>query len=384
MLQENEESVVLLIRCALQLFEDIRINFPIDSTVLQLKNKLADICPSKPEVGRQRLIYAGYCLQDHHTLRSIFECHSADSDFYVIHLVCPPAVLKDLDNLRLRKKPSSSDSSHSSSQQQQQRQQQQQHEMPSTQSLTSSPPYSYYPWQPWPNTNYFIPFDCSDPQFLATYNAYMASYTNYIQQIFSNNGDSIPNINQHPLGFQFLNQAASVQQQLPEQNVQEEAGRVDNNRQAVGEVVQDAMGGVIGGIEDPQRDFLDTVYKAIRLCFLIVLVYAYSTPERFICVILFILGLWFVQARRNQRLDREQAERAAQRNPVEAPNILQSQATENSSENRNNDNGIQDESYEAAYREPTAWTVFWSTCYTFITSFFTSLIPDNPVPVNVN
>lgn len=48
MLQENEESVVLLIRCALQLFEDIRINFPIDSTVLQLKNKLADICPSKP------------------------------------------------------------------------------------------------------------------------------------------------------------------------------------------------------------------------------------------------------------------------------------------------------------------------------------------------
>lgn len=61
------------------------------------------------------------------------------------------------------------------------------------------------------------------------------------------------------------------------------------------------------------------------MCFLIVLVYAYSTPERFICVILFILGLWFVQARRNQRLDREQAERAAQRNPVEAPNILQSQ-----------------------------------------------------------
>lgn len=29
---------------------------------------------------------------------------------------------------------------------------------------------------------------------------------------------------------------------------------------------------------------------------------------------------------------------------------------------------------------PNAWTVFWST----ISSFFTSLIPENPVPMNVN
>lgn len=35
-------------------------------------------------------------------------------------------------------------------------------------------------------------------------------------------------------------------------------------------------------------------------------------------------------------------------------------------------------------REPTAWVIFWSTCYTFITSFFSSLIPENPLPVNIN
>lgn len=29
-------------------------------------------------------------------------------------------------------------------------------------------------------------------------------------------------------------------------------------------------------------------------------------------------------------------------------------------------------------------SIFFSTCYSFITSFITSLVPDNPVPVNVN
>lgn len=31
-------------------------------------------------------------------------------------------------------------------------------------------------------------------------------------------------------------------------------------------------------------------------------------------------------------------------------------------------------------QEPGAWSVFWST----VSSFFTSLVPENPVPVNIN
>lgn len=46
--ETNCETVKLLIRCAMQSFEDTPITCPIDWTVRQLKEKLADVCSSKP------------------------------------------------------------------------------------------------------------------------------------------------------------------------------------------------------------------------------------------------------------------------------------------------------------------------------------------------
>lgn len=43
------------------------------------------------EVKKQRLIYAGHCLHDDHTLKSVFELRPIDDgNVHVIHLVCPP------------------------------------------------------------------------------------------------------------------------------------------------------------------------------------------------------------------------------------------------------------------------------------------------------
>lgn len=53
------------------------------------------------EASRQRLIYAGHCLQDGRTLRSVFE-NRPEEEVRVLHLVCPPKEYADF-GLRKRK-----------------------------------------------------------------------------------------------------------------------------------------------------------------------------------------------------------------------------------------------------------------------------------------
>ncbi|VDM09234.1 unnamed protein product [Wuchereria bancrofti] len=151
---------------------------------------------------------------------------------------------------------------------------------------------------------------------------------------------------------------------------------------AAGGIVQEA---VAGDVDGQQRDFLDVIYKAIRMCFLIMLVYVYSSAERFFGVLIFILLVWFIQARR----ERNNRERANRELAAAIDNVRQPQQPLQADVNQ--DYGIEDMNEvvatgidEEESREPTAWVVFWSTCYTFITSFFSSLIPDNPLPVNIN
>lgn len=48
MTESSDENVRLIIRCALQSFDDLPISCLSSWTVLQLKEKLATDCPSKP------------------------------------------------------------------------------------------------------------------------------------------------------------------------------------------------------------------------------------------------------------------------------------------------------------------------------------------------
>lgn len=57
------------------------------------------------------------------------------------------------------------------------------------------------------------------------------------------------------------------------------------------------------------------------MCFLIMLVYVYSSAERFFGVLIFILLVWFIQARR----DRNNRERADRELAAAVNNVRQSQ-----------------------------------------------------------
>ncbi|KAL3998536.1 Ubiquitin family protein [Acanthocheilonema viteae] len=377
----NDENVRLIIRCALQSFDDLPISCLSSWTVLQLKEKLAIDCPSKPEVKKQRLIYAGHCLHDDHTLKSVFELRPIDDgNVHVIHLVCPPKDFNThVDASVLRRRTINHTQANPTSL------------GTATQAQNHNvngifPLYTYPLWTSSVAQGSFATpqsmLVSSSAQFQSAYQAYMISYNNYMYQMMSalensSNGIQFPS---QPL----LNSQQTVLQPPQQANQPQAAFAAGPNlaaAPAAGGIVQEA---VAGDVDGQQRDFLDVIYKAIRMCFLIMLVYVYSSAERFFGVLIFILLVWFIQARR----DRNNRERADRELAAAVDNVRQPQQADVNQEGHgaqeNTNETVTARIDEEEPREPTAWVVFWSTCYTFITSFFSSLIPDNPLPVNIN
>jgi hypothetical protein len=56
----------------------------------------------------------------------------------------------------------------------------------------------------------------------------------------------------------------------------------------------------------PPPDFLDLIYKSIRFALLAMVLYLYSSLERFFFVIFILAIFWFVHARRGQRRNQQQ------------------------------------------------------------------------------
>ncbi|PIO52805.1 hypothetical protein TELCIR_25884, partial [Teladorsagia circumcincta] len=104
------------------------------------------------------------------------------------------------------------------------------------------------------------------------------------------------------------------------------------------------------------RDVLDIVYKVFRVLLFLSAVLLYSSLERFLAVVTIALFIFFIQLRRNQQRQARMAE------PVE-PNA---------------------QTGFVAPTPPSGLQVFFATCYSFVTSFFTSLVPEHPVPVDLN
>lgn len=137
-----------------------------------------------------------------------------------------------------------------------------------------------------------------------------------------------------------------------------------NNHHQVAEAAR------LGGERPEQPDLLALLYKSIRFALLIMVLYLYSSVERFFAVVAILGVIWFVQQRRErQQAQPAHAELGNANNDAETPNP----------------NPEAERTPQAAVIQPTSntmniWNVFWST----VTSFFASLIPENPVPININ
>ncbi|XP_070995830.1 homocysteine-responsive endoplasmic reticulum-resident ubiquitin-like domain member 2 protein isoform X1 [Oncorhynchus clarkii lewisi] len=87
-----DSPVTLVIKAPNQKYDDQTINCFLNWTVEKLKRHISNVYPSKPSSKDQRLVYSGHLLQDHLQLRDVLR---KQEGYHMMHLVCasrtPPA-----------------------------------------------------------------------------------------------------------------------------------------------------------------------------------------------------------------------------------------------------------------------------------------------------
>ncbi|XP_068189149.1 homocysteine-responsive endoplasmic reticulum-resident ubiquitin-like domain member 2 protein [Antennarius striatus] len=374
-----DHPVRLVIRAPNQRYDDQTVNCQQDWTVEKLKAHLSDVYPSKPSSKDQRLVYSGKLLLDHFTLKDVLR---KQDEYHMLHLVCasrtPPSSPKTTRSHgnNPQEAPAGSSHFHTSSS-----------PAPGQQPLFSSDGGGdglRQRGEPLPDPQLY-------PHFIQSWNpyAYPAPPTNatppycppltlvWWQQLYAR---------QYYLHYQAL-AAASSQHQMPRPplapSIQADplsqrphGGGGRGNR----EVQMNAQGGEVLNEEELNRDWLDWVYTFSRAAVLLSIVYFYSSFSRFVMVTMAMLVLylhqagWFPFNLENEpqlpgdAANQEEAE-------VEPPN-QDAQEMDGLDDASDDDGDSGEEGAEDANSAPQAG--FLSSTWSFIVTFFMSLIPEGP------
>lgn len=363
--------VILVIKAPNQKYDDQTINCNQNWTVEKLKAHLSDVYPSKPSSKDQRLVYSGKLLLDHLTLKDILR---KQDEYHMLHLVCasrtPPSSPKPPRSRS--NKPQESSASPTASQ--------------SSNSTGQVAPGENSDWLrqqagAFPYHHMYSQFMHSWNQQMATAPINMPSYYSpmtfmWWQQLYAR---------QYYMHYQLL--AASSQQLRPEQpsaqssqtdplSQRPQAGRHGNP-----EVQMNAQGGEILNEDELNRDWLDWVYTFSRAAILLSIVYFYSSFSRFVMVMMAMLVLYLHQAGWFPfNLENELQLPGDHPNQEEMegdPQHQDIQDVDGVNDDASDDDG---ESGEEVVEDPNSApnAGFLSSTWSFIITFFMSLIPEGP------
>ncbi|XP_076321434.1 homocysteine-responsive endoplasmic reticulum-resident ubiquitin-like domain member 2 protein [Tachypleus tridentatus] len=361
-------TLYVIIRAPNQTVPDQKMECQSDWTVVDLKDHISQVYPNKPKIEDQRLIYFGHLLQDHLSIKDILR---PDAQTHVIHLICsqknvvisqaPQKItttssqplsnssstsgnsntggLNDLpwtDGLHQRFMPHVSRSVYSS---------------PTTfQSVSMSPEQAYH---------HFITMH-------NIYAQYMAQYFQNVQASSRTESQWASSFHEAPVNMGIVEQ--NTGQQLP---LAENMGMNGQARQVFGEQEEQLV----------RRDWLDYFYIFSRAFILFSFVFFYSSVQRFFIVAL--LGVIMFLYRRglfNQRRPANNPREVNMDPGAGYPDRVHQRATRDISVQNEHEEITTEQSLESNQRlySPLA------TAATFISTFFSSMIPDQPPPVNVN
>ncbi|XP_028904857.1 homocysteine-responsive endoplasmic reticulum-resident ubiquitin-like domain member 2 protein isoform X1 [Ornithorhynchus anatinus] len=398
-----DAPVTLIIKAPNQKYRDQTISCFLDWTVGRLKTHLADVYPSRPSTKDQRLVYSGRLLPDHLQLKDILR---KQDEYHMVHLVCtsrtPPSSPKpstSRENHGTAASSSSSNSDHSGSTTPSSSQETlsatsssgseglRQRSFPQAQTTpVQSHQFPYvmqgnvgnqFPGQAvpagFPMYPAFSPLQMLWWQQMYARQYYMQYQAAVSAQATSNADPARPSVAQ-PVNLA----PAPVNDPPPAPN-----GMAQENRPGNPNVQMNAQGGAIVNEEDVNRDWLDWMYTFSRAAILLSIVYFYSSFSRFVMVMGAMLLVYLHQAGWfpfRQEGGRPQApNNNAEVNPggqnLNDPDLEEME--------RLMDEGVDDDSGEDAIED--ANTVpqpgFMASAWSFITTFFTSLIPEGPPQV---
>uniref|UniRef100_A0A1W7RAE0 Homocysteine-responsive endoplasmic reticulum-resident ubiquitin-like domain member 2 n=1 Tax=Hadrurus spadix TaxID=141984 RepID=A0A1W7RAE0_9SCOR len=382
-MENVNKSVKVLIKTPNQKVNDQSLECLLDWTVNRLKLHISETYPGKPSIEEQKLIYSGRLLHDHLKLKDILR-HENEGP-HIFHLVCArkdstaasslATTINDIENCSQRT--TSSQSTVMTSEGIRHRTTSQQ----ANQNFSTTLSMPTFPVSP----------EQMAQQMIAMQQMYAYYMTQYLQQT-------------QMVATPTTTLEASTATQAPivnnvaNQNIGAPARPVNEN------VRMNAQGGPLLDDEEEEfrnRDWLDWFYTLSRGLVLLTIVYFYSSPGRFMIVTgiailayLYQGGFFGVRQQQNDNEnhpEQRQNERANNNEP-QLPNRSTSvppeqqlnqqevqsdvQQLDNIEDEREQTEQIQDEDNRPFPIVTTAWT--------FVSSFFSSLIPEQPAPVDIN
>ncbi|XP_059206580.1 homocysteine-responsive endoplasmic reticulum-resident ubiquitin-like domain member 2 protein [Centropristis striata] len=373
-----DSPVILVIRAPNQKYDDQTINCCQNWTVEKLKAHLSDVYPSKPSSKDQRLVYSGKLLLDHFTLKDVLR---RQDEYHMLHLVCASRTPPSSPKLpRSRSNKPQEDSAGPTPLQNS--------TSPSTGQQTASSTGE--------SSNGLrqragpFPYHQMYPQFMHSWNQYppqstpptnMPAYYNpmtlmWWQQLYAR---------QYYMHYQLL--AASSQNLRPDQpsihlnQPDPLSQRPQADRRGNPEVQMNAQGGEILNEEDLNRDWLDWVYTFSRAAILLSIVYFYSSFSRFVMVMMAMLVLYLHQAgwfpfnlENELQLPGDRANQDDMEAELQNHDLQEMEGVLDDGSDDDGDSG--EEGVEDPNSGPNAG--FLSSTWSFIITFFMSLIPEGP------
>lgn len=397
-----EIPVTLIIKAPNQKYSDQTISCFLNWTVGKLKTHLSNVYPSKPLTKDQRLVYSGRLLPDHLQLKDVLR---KQDEYHMVHLVCAsrtPPTSPEPSTGRGSRAALASSSSSSSDQSGSTTPSSSQETLPLAASSSSEglrqralpqaqtdPAQSrQFPYVMQGNVDNQLPGQAV-PAGIPVYPAFSPLHMLWWQQLYAQqyymqyqavvSAQATPNANPaQPAPSQPLNLAhAPGEEPPPAPNLVAQENRPMNEN-----VQMNAQGGPVLNEEDFNRDWLDWMYTFSRAAILLSIVYFYSSFSRFIMVMGAMLLVYLHQAGwfpfRQEGGQQQAPNNNAEVNDGQHANNLELEEME-----RLMDDGLEDESGEdvgedaSAMQRPGLMASAWS----FITTFFTSLIPEGPPQV---
>ncbi|XP_070767786.1 homocysteine-responsive endoplasmic reticulum-resident ubiquitin-like domain member 2 protein [Enoplosus armatus] len=416
-----DSPVTLVIKAPNQKYDDQTINCFLNWTVERLKSHISNVYPSKPLSKDQRLVYSGRLLQDHLQLRDVLR---KQDEYHMMHLVCtshsPPASPMPRSPSMANSSASDSSSSESAgSASPASTPNQDSQPASSSSSSSSSVPGSYdglryrggFPQSPpgvpqWPDGAQ-VPLQGGLPANMPPHPVYMPMQMLWWQQMYARHyymqyqaavAASQPPSTPPPSS---PSSSSPHQPAQPNEAVQPPLGPnpdpnpLPENQPANPNIQMNAQGGAVLNDDELNRDWLDWLYTVSRAGVLLSIVYFYSSFSRFVMVIGAMLLVYLHQAgwfpfraeqqnlRGGERAPQEEAER---HQDIQEMERLMDEGVEDDDSGEEGGGGPpedQDQAAAAAAAAALPEPNFFTTAWSFISTFFTSLIPEGrPQPAN--
>ncbi|KAL0962523.1 hypothetical protein UPYG_G00341180 [Umbra pygmaea] len=374
----TDSPVILVIKAPNQKYDDQTINCFLNWTVEKLKTHISHVYPSKPSSKDQRLVYSGKLLLDHLTLKDVLR---KQDGYHMVHLVCASRTPPGSPKLH---------SSHSNNAP----------GVHSTSATTPQSPSIPSPSQGVQSASNGERFDglrhrtgtAPDPAFTQGY---------MWNQVPPSSMPAYPGMQYNPMTLLWWQQVYAHQYYMHNQMLAASAHQLRSDvisahsdqsdpmtpppqeeRRGDPHIQMNAQGGAVPLNEEEQnRDWLDWVYTVSRAAILLSIVYFYSSFSRFVMVIGAMLLLYLHQAGWfpfNLENELQNPADGAHQDEMEADLHHDFHEME-----RVMDEGLDDDdrdSGEEGPEDPNAipHAGFLSTTWSFIVTFFMSLIPEGP------